>query len=205
MEIKLIYLCALAAFLELDRLYAGQFMLSRPVMAGSIIGFFGGEFGLGLWCGLWAEFLLIKNKPIGIKVSASGLIFAGSAVMLASLYNIPFYFAFICGGILSYIFSYLDILFRKQVSLLNDKAEREVKANACGIGKWIFNLIVLRFLFVFAFLILSIALFGFLANISNVNRYLTGYIERFLMLLTLFVTPVIGLVNCVLIFGKKNG
>jgi mannose/fructose/N-acetylgalactosamine-specific phosphotransferase system component IIC len=56
----------LYAFLSLDHIAAGHFMLSRPIVVGPLVGWALGDGGLGLLAGIIVELMWVHVIPVGI-------------------------------------------------------------------------------------------------------------------------------------------
>lgn len=202
MELNLILLCIFCAFLELDNLFIGQFMLSRPITAGAVTGAVFGDFLSGFILGTMAELWFLKTKPIGTYIPPNSFVCAALALILVRIYNLEVYFAFITGIIFAYIFSLADIIYRKKISYAADKLRLEIEKNADGTGKWIFRVIVSRFIFVFAFFILSSIALG---NLLFFTAILPVYVRGFLFVAVFTLVFVKGTINFIRIFARKNG
>jgi mannose/fructose/N-acetylgalactosamine-specific phosphotransferase system component IIC len=57
---------ALYALLALDHIAVGQFMVSRPLVVGPVIGWFWGDPAMGLFAGVIVEFLWVHVIPVGL-------------------------------------------------------------------------------------------------------------------------------------------
>jgi len=110
---ELIAFSLLAAFMELDTVYAGQFMVSRPVIAGPILGLVAGNPGAGIIMGLWFELLYAGNVPVGSTIPPSGVISAAAAIALADMFGVPLPSAFLAGLLAGWLFSTLEEKMRK--------------------------------------------------------------------------------------------
>src|SRR3989339_396800 len=62
---NILTLSVLVGFLGLDNVKFGQFMVSRPLVVGAIMGLFSGNFPLGLRMGVLLELLWIRVIPVG--------------------------------------------------------------------------------------------------------------------------------------------
>ena len=71
------------AFLCLDRVACGQFMFSRPIVAGTIIGWLNGNSPLGLLTGSLLELLWLHELPVGCAIPTDDTIIAilGSGII----------------------------------------------------------------------------------------------------------------------------
>ena len=62
-------LVILGALLNLDRQAFGSFMLSRPLVAGLVLGLAAGRVDFGVWLGLSAELLWLSALPLGGQIT----------------------------------------------------------------------------------------------------------------------------------------
>lgn len=77
-------LAALAvALTELDAAHAGQFMISRPIVFGPILGYLLGNAAQGVLLGLLFEMFSLEDVPVGANVVPSVTFSAGAAILLA--------------------------------------------------------------------------------------------------------------------------
>ena len=76
-------LCLLAAVLELDATSAGQWMVSRPLALGGLLGWLGGDAPTGFMLGGLIELLLLAELPVGGAVPLNGTIACAVAVAAA--------------------------------------------------------------------------------------------------------------------------
>jgi mannose/fructose/N-acetylgalactosamine-specific phosphotransferase system component IIC len=74
----------LLGFLSLDATAVGQFMLSRPVAVGALVGLLTGHPEVGLLVGALVELIWIGEVPVGSHLPADLLILAGVATALAA-------------------------------------------------------------------------------------------------------------------------
>ena len=74
----------LLAFLSLDVSAVGQFMLSRPIVAGPLVGLLTGHSGLGLEMGALIELIWIGDVPVGAHLPLDLLMLTGISVGFAS-------------------------------------------------------------------------------------------------------------------------
>jgi mannose/fructose/N-acetylgalactosamine-specific phosphotransferase system component IIC len=198
MELEIIYICALCALIELDFLYAGQFMISRPVIAGSIIGAVCGSFAMGFFLGLWTEFVFIRCKPVGTHIAPNEFACISSSIILTLCYNLPFHISFLFGLLAAVIFSKLDTEFRKFSAGFNENIAMAIRKNAKNLGRWVIKMVFFRFCAVFVFFVLFAVILGNLtAPIKNIPSYAD------IILLAIFVSmPVIAFLRFMIICGK---
>ncbi len=72
------------AFLGLDNIAVGQFMLAQPAIAAVLVGYLVGEPALGIWVAVTFQLLWIGEIPVGAYVPPSAPITAIAAVGLAA-------------------------------------------------------------------------------------------------------------------------
>jgi mannose/fructose/N-acetylgalactosamine-specific phosphotransferase system component IIC len=71
-------------FLSLDATAVGQFMFSRPIAVGALVGLLTGNPEMGLQVGALVELIWIGEVPVGSHLPADLLILAGVATALAA-------------------------------------------------------------------------------------------------------------------------
>lgn len=76
--------CAALAALELDAVLVAQTLISRPLVAGALIGALTGRPQAGALFGAAFELLSLGDLPVGGCLTWSGTVAAGTATMLAS-------------------------------------------------------------------------------------------------------------------------
>jgi len=76
--------CGALAALELDATLIAQTLLSRPLVAGAVVGAVTGRAQAGALFGASYELLGLCNLPVGGYMNWSGTVAAGTAVVLAS-------------------------------------------------------------------------------------------------------------------------
>jgi len=137
MRVEAIWLCGLAAVLKLDMVYAGQFLLSRPTVAGIILGALTGDLLTGLQLGLCSELILLDHIPVGGYVPPNGVVCAASAFVLVHVFGVAPPFAFLWGLIMAVAYSQVEIGLRGHHSGWNPKIEKEVAENPVALNKWV--------------------------------------------------------------------
>lgn len=104
---NLFLLCLIAALIELDRLYIGQFSYSVPIVSGVIFGYLTGNVFAGMQTGIMATLLFIDFISIGKVVRPSGMVSVFFALTLCSL-GLDLYFAFFIGVAGGVLFGFID-------------------------------------------------------------------------------------------------
>ncbi|MBI5201922.1 MAG: PTS sugar transporter subunit IIC [Elusimicrobia bacterium] len=77
-------LCLVIAALELDNVHIGQWMLSRPILVGPVLGALCGVPWLGLAGGAVLELFCVDVLPVGNALPVNGTVAAASFVLLAA-------------------------------------------------------------------------------------------------------------------------
>lgn len=80
---QLAVLAAAIAVIELDGTYIGQWMISRPIVLGPMVGILAGEIEAGVLLGALFEMFSAAAVPVGTHIPANATIGAGSALLLA--------------------------------------------------------------------------------------------------------------------------
>jgi mannose/fructose/N-acetylgalactosamine-specific phosphotransferase system component IIC len=73
---------ALVALLELDGVQVGQFMLSRPIVLGALLGLVFGAPQTGLMVGICCELLSLDDLPVGDRLPLNATVAAAAAFLL---------------------------------------------------------------------------------------------------------------------------
>jgi mannose/fructose/N-acetylgalactosamine-specific phosphotransferase system component IIC len=130
--------CFLGALLELDNFRFGQFMVSRPIVLGPILGWFLGDAGRGALLGAAVEALTLESLPIGPKVPINGTIAACAAVWVAFAADAPGFG--LAGGLaLGWAFAWSETGLRSLFSRVNaafEEAWRQGKPAPAGLVLW---------------------------------------------------------------------
>lgn len=85
----LVKFCALAALLELDHLRLGQWMLSRPIVLGPLLGWWLDAAALGALLGAAVEILTLEELPLGSLVPMSGAVALSAALWVGVAAGAP--------------------------------------------------------------------------------------------------------------------
>lgn len=128
--------CAAGALLKLDNTYVGQFLISRPVFAGALLGLLAGDFCSGVQIGLFAEMLVLDHVPVGGHVPPASIIWTVSALAMKVFFGVPLAWAFFGGFLLGISFSRVEEKLRHIRSGWNDRAEAEALSNPGSVAKW---------------------------------------------------------------------
>lgn len=121
-------LSGFAALLETDGVYAGQWMLSRPVVAGPLVGAALDAGFAGAAFGALFEALSLEASPVGSHVPMNGTVAAVCAVLLcAGPEALPPAAAFPLGLLLGLGASALESALRERRAALTQEAERVLR------------------------------------------------------------------------------
>lgn len=77
-------LSAGVAVLEADAALVGQWLLSRPLVVGPLVGWAAGEPALGAALGALVEVFCLEELPVGSVVPPNGTVAVGTAVLLSA-------------------------------------------------------------------------------------------------------------------------
>jgi mannose/fructose/N-acetylgalactosamine-specific phosphotransferase system component IIC len=78
-----VFISALLAFLSLDTTAVGQFMVSRPIVVGPLVGWLLGHPNIGLEMGALIEMIWIGDLPVGAHLPLDLTMLSGVSVALA--------------------------------------------------------------------------------------------------------------------------
>lgn len=151
MTTSIILLCIFAALLELDTTYAGQLLLSRPIIAGPLFALFTGDIMAGIQVGVFAELLFADISPLGGIIPPSGVICTVIPLILYSL-GIELYFGFFLGVLAAVLYSFLDKLLRKTRFKWLVFWEKKIAQRPSDINRTILLSLVSVFLMNFVFI-----------------------------------------------------
>ena len=158
--LTLLSLSALSALMELDNVYAGQFMLSRPLVVGTVLGLLYGDIRTGVQLGIWTELLLLDQLPVGGYVPPSGGVCAASAFMLAYLCMLPVPFSFFLGLCIGKVYSLMETKLRAWRNFWNPEVERAAVENPDSLNGWMHKSLLLQFFSGFVFIFMSVQVFS---------------------------------------------
>jgi len=198
--LELLLLCAALALMELDTTYVGQFLISRPLVVGSVMGLLTGNLFLGLQIGVFTELIYLDFIPIGGVVPPSGAISAGLGVLCAYFFTMPVYFAFFAGIAGGIAFSFIEKRIRRLRSKILRGAEAQILGGTLSPGMLIFESLVFQYLCVFAFLIAALTIGGpLVAYISSAMPAKAHIAFKF----SYFIVPWMGLAILFISFSTK--
>lgn len=197
---ELLLVCLVLACLELDTTYLGQFLFSRPIFTGPVIGLLCGDFFLGLQFGIFTELIYVDYIPVGGVLPPSGAVSSGLAVIMAQFFGVEIYFAFFAGIIGGIIFSFAEKKLRRLRSSLLPEIEQSLKTGKTSVDLVMFQSLLLQFLAVYAFLILFVSVTG--PAFSAVNSMIPEHLH-IAFKFSYFVVPWVGLSGLLLSFSAK--
>lgn len=112
---------ALTALVELDDVHVGQWMLSRPIVVGPLLGALFGQPGVGLAGGALTELFCVDVLPVGAAMPLNGAVAAAAFVTLAAgPYAVPPALAFPAALLWGSLFR---------------RVETRVRALRCGLAR----------------------------------------------------------------------
>ena len=200
MLLSLAGFCALVALLELDTTYVGQFLISRPMIAGAILGYLTGNLFLGLQVGIFVELIYIDYLPIGGVVPPSGAITAAIAILMNYFFKMDIYFAFFVGIVCGQTFAFLDKYIRNKRSAMLDRIEKAILRKKITPAIVMLESISTEFVVIFVFMILCMIVFGPLFD--HLHEDITEKIH-IAFKLAYYVIPWVGLCGLLFSFSSK--
>jgi len=128
-------LCAVAALLDLDAYRVGQWMLSRPIVLGPLLGGCLGKFGVGTWVGGTLELLTLDDLPIGHCVPLNSAVAVASTLLLfAGKPRVELAAAFPAGLLLGLLFRQIEIALRSRCHYLVQEADLAIDRGRAPSG-----------------------------------------------------------------------
>ncbi|MDD4004241.1 MAG: PTS sugar transporter subunit IIC [Elusimicrobiaceae bacterium] len=191
MSEELLLFSLLTALMELDTVYAGQFMVSRPVIAGPILGLVAHNMAAGVILGLWFELLYAGYVPVGATIPPSGVISAAAAIAAADMFGVPLPAAFLAGLLAGALFGGLEEWMRRLRSGWNRLIAEQTARDCSVIDLWIVRSLLSQYALGFAFTLLFCLAAGPAA--AAVMRHAPAQLSRALEL-GFSVVPWIGMV-----------
>lgn len=160
--------CLLVAVVELDNAHVGQWMLSRPIVIGPLLGALCGVPWQGLAAGALIEVFCVDVLPVGAALPLNGTVATAAAVLLAAGPSaVPAALAFPAGLGLGSVFRRLEHAVRGWRALL---AQRTIEAAEAGepisLGRVVFLGLAWHGVVTLAFLYLSVAASGPLLDLA---------------------------------------
>ncbi len=208
MLLKWLWISFLGALISLDNVAVGQFMISRPICCGPIIGWILGDIKTGLMIGTLLEILWITPIPVGAcvlpDIETSCIVVTAMAVEIAKtgqIEKLPLMGLAICISLpVAQIGYHGGVIVRRINNRISDLAIRFSDKSDC-LAHWLGLGIALFFLrhFLTCFISLIIALPGVKFLIPKLTP---GMLKGF-SLITIWC-PIIGLATVVRKAGEKR-
>lgn len=159
-----IYISLFGSLIVLDTTVAFQFLISQPLIACTLIGWFLGDAYLGLQIGIFLQLLWLSNMPVGASIVPEGnfaAIVITALVVKYSQMNPNFYtiliVAILFGILISYIGGQLTKINRKSNLYLLRKVSNDIeKGNLHPLGYINFVALVLHFCGMFVAILVAL-------------------------------------------------
>jgi mannose/fructose/N-acetylgalactosamine-specific phosphotransferase system component IIC len=159
--LQLPILCAIAAFIDLDDYHIGQWMVSRPIVLGPLLGSYLGKLGMGVWIGAVLELLTLDDLPIGHSVPVNGAIATAFALIIcAGKWRAPLPAAIAGGILLGFAFRKIESAIRFWRQNFVRRAEGEIERGKRFPSRFIAESIAAHFTAVAGFLYVTTAAAG---------------------------------------------
>jgi len=126
-----------AGLLELDNVQAGQFLISRPALAGPLLGLLNGCPLEGAKIGLITELIYMDFIPIGGVVPPNGLVAAAAGVLGFAWAGLPESAAFFCGIAAGFIYSGVEYRLRVSRARWINSIETEASNGTLRLDGWL--------------------------------------------------------------------
>ena len=164
--LSLFLLSVLSGILALDNLQIGQFMLSRPFFAGTLLGILFGCPAEGAATGLLFDIVFSSEMPLGGSIPYNGL--AGAAAAVAAVRTGSFLpeMAFFYGLIFAWTYTKADIKMREIRSAWNMRASESISYGLAYPGQWLIRSFAAEFFAMF----LCVFSAGFLAFLISLRQ-----------------------------------
>lgn len=199
MVISLLTVCLVGAVLALDRTAFMQTMVSRPLVAGPLVGLALGQAHVGLAAGVVLELLWVNRLAMGgvnpPNACLAAVVVTGAAILAQRILPSPVTtrlgVALLVSLPLAELAGRLESRMRGLNAHLARRARREIQA---GHPQWLWrlNLAGLAFSFLFAFGFLLVCLPTVTAVTALVAAFLPPFLVRAVDFLLLFL-PLVGL------------
>jgi mannose/fructose/N-acetylgalactosamine-specific phosphotransferase system component IIC len=171
-----LYIGLLGSLLILDTTVAFQFLISQPLIACTLLGWFLGDAQLGLQIGVYLQLLWLSSIPVGAAIVPEGnvaaIIVTGLVVRHHQIYDY-FNTLLICGLLLGILVSYLGgelvVISRKSNRLFLEKMMNYTRKGSLG-ALTVINFLALVFHFLLMFILIYLAML--------IGDFLFKYITR---------------------------
>jgi PTS system mannose-specific IIC component len=149
------------AALELDAASIGPFLLSRPLVAGPLIGWLQGDAGTGAAIGVAFEAVSLAELPLGGRLELSASVAAGTAAWLACGGILPSEAAFLAGLAAGFAHARVEARLRRARGALARSAEESLRSGRSPwLGAKIASALTVQAAATFAVALAAIALAG---------------------------------------------
>jgi PTS system mannose-specific IIC component len=160
-----IYIGLIGSLLILDTTVAFQFLISQPLIACTLLGWFLGDAHLGLQIGIYLQLLWLSSIPVGAAIIPEGnvaaIIVTGLVVRYHQVYeyfNTLLIFGLLFGILISYIGGELVVLSRKSNQFFLTKIIDYTRNGNLGTLT-VINYLALLFHFLLMFGLIYLAMF----------------------------------------------
>lgn len=163
---KILIISLIAGLIHLDSLVLGQFMISRPIVVGWILGYLLGIPEYGILLGVFFELVYIIEIPVGVKIpvnATASAIFSIAGFKISNCLILSIIFGFFLG----FLYKFLDILGRSLNSVVLswvDTAKEDVIIRRINI--LVIYGVVSSYLRTVLFYLISFSSIGFLLSES---------------------------------------
>ncbi|PIU19549.1 MAG: hypothetical protein COT18_06935 [Elusimicrobia bacterium CG08_land_8_20_14_0_20_59_10] len=128
---------AFTGLLGLDSVQAGQFLLSRPVVVGILLGWLNGCVLEGARIGILLELLYIDFIPVGGVVPPNGTAAAAAGVLAHSAAGLAPSLAFFIGAAAGRAYSPVEAWLRSARSSWSGRVEEQVRSGDLNLSRWL--------------------------------------------------------------------
>lgn len=160
-----VYIGLVGSLLVLDTTVAFQFLISQPLIACTLLGWFLGDIQLGVQIGMYLQLLWLSSMPVGAAIVPEGNL---AAIVIAALvirynhnydnFNIILICGILYGIVVSYVGGELVVIFRKANQYLLQKVlalARMGKLNVLNV----INYLGLIFHYTLMFILITLAMY----------------------------------------------
>ena len=161
----------LIALVELDSNCFGQFMVSRPIVLGPLLGFVLGDIPSDVWMGVALEMLTLDTLPVGGHLALNPAVAIGAALLFVSEpYSVMSEAAFPAGLCIGSLHRRLEAPLRQFRCRYSHEADEQVRrGRAPALGRMVLSSMVLQAAMTLVILLVAvIALKPFFTDILRV-------------------------------------
>jgi mannose/fructose/N-acetylgalactosamine-specific phosphotransferase system component IIC len=194
--VKILITSILGGIFISDATAVGQFMISRPLFCGPVIGYIMGDIVAGLYVGIIIELLWITAVPLGNAVPPDSTVVTIIAAYLAAVSGNEYGAGYIMFLLLfcipvGILFRKLDMIHREFNSFFSRELEHKIDEGSISYIDKITYLSVLLFIlkgavFIFVFLLLGERIFPFVYSLIPADMHMA-------LTKTMKIVPSIGL------------